>query len=158
MFIDRDGTLISEPPIDYQVDSLEKLELMPGALRAMHFIASRLPYKLVMVTLRWLCVCIPEVWLQSCPMTGLRHLPYHQVRRLCCRWMTVCVQRLSTSEDVRGSYGMRSFTANASATMTGLRHLPYHQVRRLLSRQAVRRSARGAVWLLRQGCGQVWRR
>lgn len=50
LFIDRDGTLISEPPIDYQVDSLEKLELMPGALRAMHFIASRLPYKLVMVT------------------------------------------------------------------------------------------------------------
>ena len=50
LFIDRDGTLITEPPVDYQVDSLEKLELVPGALRAMHFIASRLPYKLVMVT------------------------------------------------------------------------------------------------------------
>ncbi len=50
LFIDRDGTLIVEPPIDYQVDSLEKLELVPGALRAMHFIASRLPFKLVMVT------------------------------------------------------------------------------------------------------------
>lgn len=50
LFIDRDGTLIIEPPIDYQVDSLEKLELVPGALRAMHFIASHLPFKLVMVT------------------------------------------------------------------------------------------------------------
>lgn len=50
LFIDRDGTLIVEPPVDYQVDSLEKLELMPGALRAMHFIATRLPYELVMVT------------------------------------------------------------------------------------------------------------
>lgn len=50
LFIDRDGTLIVEPPIDYQVDSLDKLELVPGALRAMHFIASRLPFKLVMVT------------------------------------------------------------------------------------------------------------
>ena len=50
LFIDRDGTLIIEPPVDYQVDSLEKLELVPGALRAMHFVASRLPFKLVMVT------------------------------------------------------------------------------------------------------------
>lgn len=50
LFIDRDGTLIVEPPVDFQVDSLEKLELVPGALRAMHFIASRLPYELVMVT------------------------------------------------------------------------------------------------------------
>ena len=50
LFIDRDGTLICEPPIDFQVDSLEKLELIPGALRAMHFIAHKLPFKLVMVT------------------------------------------------------------------------------------------------------------
>ena len=41
LFLDRDGTLIVEPPVDYQVDSLEKLELVPGALRAMHFIASK---------------------------------------------------------------------------------------------------------------------
>ncbi len=50
LFIDRDGTLIVEPPEDLQVDSLEKLEFLPGAIRAMHFIAHRLPYRLVMVT------------------------------------------------------------------------------------------------------------
>ncbi len=50
LFVDRDGTLIVEPPVDFQVDSLEKLQLVPGALRAMHFIAKTLPYKLVMVT------------------------------------------------------------------------------------------------------------
>jgi imidazoleglycerol-phosphate dehydratase/histidinol-phosphatase len=50
LFIDRDGTLIVEPPVDFQVDSLEKLELVPGALRAIHFIATHLPYRLVMVT------------------------------------------------------------------------------------------------------------
>ena len=50
LFIDRDGTLIVEPPVDYQVDSLEKLELVPGALPAMRFIAQKLPYRLVMVT------------------------------------------------------------------------------------------------------------
>ena len=50
LFIDRDGTLIVEPPEDFQVDSLEKLAFIPGAIRAMNFIATRLPYKLVMVT------------------------------------------------------------------------------------------------------------
>jgi imidazoleglycerol-phosphate dehydratase/histidinol-phosphatase len=50
LFIDRDGTLIVEPPVDYQVDSLQKLELLPGMLRAMHFVATRLPFELVMVT------------------------------------------------------------------------------------------------------------
>ena len=50
LFIDRDGTLIVEPPVDYQVDSLEKLEFRPGVMRAMHLIATRLNYKLVMVT------------------------------------------------------------------------------------------------------------
>lgn len=50
LFIDRDGTLIVEPPIDFQVDSLEKLEMIPGVMSGLGFIASRLPFELVMVT------------------------------------------------------------------------------------------------------------
>lgn len=50
LFIDRDGTLIVEPPVDFQVDSLQKLEFIPGVLRNMHFIASTLDFELVMVT------------------------------------------------------------------------------------------------------------
>jgi imidazoleglycerol-phosphate dehydratase / histidinol-phosphatase len=50
LFIDRDGTLIVEPPEDFQVDSLEKLEFLPGVFRNMHAIASHLDYELVMVS------------------------------------------------------------------------------------------------------------
>ncbi|MFP4366289.1 MAG: bifunctional histidinol-phosphatase/imidazoleglycerol-phosphate dehydratase HisB [bacterium] len=50
LFIDRDGTLIVEPPDDYQVDSLEKLEFLPGVFRAMYNIAMNLDYELVIVT------------------------------------------------------------------------------------------------------------
>lgn len=50
LFIDRDGTLIIEPPQDYQVDSLEKLEFYPGVFQWLSKIATELDYKLVMVT------------------------------------------------------------------------------------------------------------
>ncbi len=49
LFIDRDGTIIAEPPSDFQVDSLEKLEFIPGAIGALSRIAG-LDYELAMVT------------------------------------------------------------------------------------------------------------
>lgn len=50
LFIDRDGTLVIEPPIDYQLDSLEKLEFYPGAFQGLAKIVEQLDYELVMVT------------------------------------------------------------------------------------------------------------
>ncbi|MDN3491150.1 bifunctional histidinol-phosphatase/imidazoleglycerol-phosphate dehydratase HisB [Winogradskyella bathintestinalis] len=50
LFIDRDGTLAIEPPIDFQLDSLEKLEYYPGVFQWLSRIAKELDYELVMVT------------------------------------------------------------------------------------------------------------
>ncbi len=50
LFIDRDGTLVKEPPVDYQLDAFEKLEFFPEALYYMRKIATELDYTLVMVT------------------------------------------------------------------------------------------------------------
>ncbi|MGQ9620332.1 MAG: bifunctional histidinol-phosphatase/imidazoleglycerol-phosphate dehydratase HisB [Bacteroidales bacterium] len=49
LFIDRDGTILKEPP-DEQVDSLEKLEFMQGVISALSKIASETDFELVMVT------------------------------------------------------------------------------------------------------------
>ena len=50
LFIDRDGTLVIEPPVDYQLDSFEKLEFYPGVFQWLSRIAKELDYELVMVT------------------------------------------------------------------------------------------------------------
>ena len=50
LFIDRDGTLIKEPSVDYQVDSLEKLEFMPGVFRNLYKLRQYTNYELVVVS------------------------------------------------------------------------------------------------------------
>ena len=50
LFIDRDGTLVIEPPVDYQLDAYEKLEFYPKVFRNLGFIRSKLDFEFVMVT------------------------------------------------------------------------------------------------------------
>jgi len=49
LFIDRDGTIIAEPP-DEQVDSFQKLIFLPSAISSLGLIAKETDYELVMVT------------------------------------------------------------------------------------------------------------
>jgi imidazoleglycerol-phosphate dehydratase/histidinol-phosphatase len=48
LFIDRDGTLIVEPLVTYQVDTLEQLRFLPGVIRNLYFISHNLDFELVM--------------------------------------------------------------------------------------------------------------
>lgn len=50
LFIDRDGTLIVEPPVTFQVDNLSQMTFLPGVLRNLYFIQKNLTFELVMVT------------------------------------------------------------------------------------------------------------
>lgn len=50
LFIDRDGTIVSEPPIDYQLDNLNKLEFIPKVFKSLSFLRERMDYELVMAS------------------------------------------------------------------------------------------------------------
>ena len=50
LFLDRDGTIIVEPPEDKQVDSLHKLKFVPGVISALRKIVELDQYELVLVS------------------------------------------------------------------------------------------------------------
>jgi imidazoleglycerol-phosphate dehydratase/histidinol-phosphatase len=50
LFIDRDGTIIIEPPVTFQVDTLEQMEFLPEVLRNLHFIRHKLDFEWALVT------------------------------------------------------------------------------------------------------------
>ena len=50
LFIDRDGTLIVEPPITFQVDNLEQMTFLPAVIRNLYFIQKNLDFEFVIVT------------------------------------------------------------------------------------------------------------
>ena len=50
LFIDRDGTIILEPPVTNQLDAFSKLEFYPHVFEYLSKIVKELDYKLVMVT------------------------------------------------------------------------------------------------------------
>lgn len=49
LFIDRDGTILREPE-DEQIDSYDKFEFLPGAIRNLNFIRTKLDFEFVMVS------------------------------------------------------------------------------------------------------------
>ncbi len=50
LFIDRDGTLILDPPPSYQLDKFPKLTFYPHVIEYLNKIANHLDYRLIMVT------------------------------------------------------------------------------------------------------------
>jgi imidazoleglycerol-phosphate dehydratase/histidinol-phosphatase len=50
IFLDRDGTLVAEPPVDFQLDALEKLEFIPGVFRNLYKLRMFTDYELVLVS------------------------------------------------------------------------------------------------------------
>ena len=49
LFIDRDGTILKEPA-DEQIDSYDKFEFLPGAIRALSFLSRHTDYEFVLVS------------------------------------------------------------------------------------------------------------
>jgi len=50
LFIDRDGTILIEPPVTYQVDTLEQMEFLPRVLLNLYFIRHKLDFEWALVT------------------------------------------------------------------------------------------------------------
>ncbi len=50
IFVDRDGTLIVEPPITEQVNTLDELEFLPGVIRNLYFLRKHTDFELVIVS------------------------------------------------------------------------------------------------------------
>ena len=49
LFIDRDGTILVEPA-DEQIDSFDKFQFVPGVIRNLHFIRTKLDFEFVLVS------------------------------------------------------------------------------------------------------------
>ncbi len=50
LFMDRDGTLIVEPPVTEQVDTFEQLEFLPRVIQDLSFLRHKLDYDFVIVS------------------------------------------------------------------------------------------------------------
>jgi len=50
LFIDRDGTIIIEPSVTYQVDNVEQIEFLPAVIRNLYFIRTKLDFEWALVT------------------------------------------------------------------------------------------------------------
>lgn len=50
LFIDRDGTIIVEPAITFQVDRVDQIEFLPSVIRNLHFIRQKLDFEWALVT------------------------------------------------------------------------------------------------------------
>ncbi|MFW9596616.1 MAG: bifunctional histidinol-phosphatase/imidazoleglycerol-phosphate dehydratase, partial [Paludibacter sp.] len=50
IFIDRDGTIIAEPPVTFQVDTVEQIEFLPSVIRSLYFLQHKLDFEWALVT------------------------------------------------------------------------------------------------------------
>ncbi len=50
LFIDRDGTIIVEPLVTFQVDKVEQIEFLPAVIRNLYFIRTKLDFEWALVT------------------------------------------------------------------------------------------------------------